>query len=294
MAARRLDRMDIPASLAASCRHSPERSAWLERLPGLLHRLRERWMLDTGAPFDGDEVSCAWVAPAVRADGTPAVLKVGMPHMEGRDEIAGLRFWSGDPVVHLLEFDISDNAMLLEACEPGTHLRVLPDAEQDAIIAGLLRRIWRRPPGPNPFRHLSELMAFWSAETLAGFPAHGDAGLMREGIRLLAELSRPAAGDVVLATDLHAGNVLRAQREPWLMIDPKPFVGDRAYDATQHLIDCRARVTADPRGTIARLAELLELDVEGVRLWLFARLAAEPRKHWDWAHPLAWLLRDPF
>jgi streptomycin 6-kinase len=41
------------------------------------------------------------------------------------------------------------------------------------------------------------------------------------------ELSRPALDDVLLATDLHAGNVLRAQRQPWLVIDPKPFVGDR-------------------------------------------------------------------
>ena len=31
------------------------------------------------------------------ADGTPAVLKVGMPHMEGEDEIHGLRFLEWKP-----------------------------------------------------------------------------------------------------------------------------------------------------------------------------------------------------
>lgn len=74
------------------------------------------------------------------------------------------------------------------------------------------------------------------------------------------------------------------------MIDPKPFVGDRAYDATQHLLNCRERVTLHPRDTIARFADLLGVDAERVRLWLFARAAAEPRD--DWPHnPLVPLAR---
>lgn len=79
------------------------------------------------------------------------------------------------------------------------------------------------------------------------------------------------------ATDLHAGNVLRADRGPWLVIDPKPFVGDPAYDATQHLFNCRERLAADPLGLIDRFADLLGLESERVRLWTFARAAAEPR-----------------
>ena len=78
--------------------------------------------------------------------------------------------------------------------------------------------------------------------------SHGwpDAGLVRDGLQLLDDLSRPSVDDVLLATDLHAGNVLRAQREPWLVIDPKPFVGDRAYDATQHLMNCKGRMLHCP------------------------------------------------
>jgi streptomycin 6-kinase len=91
---------------------------------------------------------------------------------------------------------------------------------------------------------------------------------------------------VLLATDVHAGNVLRAQRHPWLVIDPKPFVGDPAYDATQHVLNGAGRLRSDARGTIGRLADLLEVDRERVRLWTFARAAAEPRD--DWADE--WLL----
>ena len=132
------------------CSGNPEREAWLHALPSAIDELTARWALTLGAPFTGDEVSCAWVAPAVRADGTRAVLKLGMPHMEAVHELAGLRFWNGDPTVRLLDADDALNAMLLERCEPGTHLRA-PGPEQDVVIAALLRRLWRTPHQPHPF-----------------------------------------------------------------------------------------------------------------------------------------------
>ena len=223
--------------------------------------MQDRWSLSLGAPFDGSDGSCAWVAPAMRADGTRAVLKLGMPQMEAAHELQGLHFWDGDPTVRLLESDASLNAMLLEQCEPGTGLGELPEPEQDVIVAGLLRRLWRRPAAPHPFRPLSVMTAHWADETMAAaskWPA--DRGMIQEGLRLLAELPRSASNDVLLATDLHAGNVLRAQREPWLVIDPKPFVGDRAYDATQHLFNCKERMLTAPQPAIRRFADLLEVD----------------------------------
>ena len=252
--------MIVPEQLIATCNQAPERRAWLEQLPRTIRELQERWALSLDAPFEGSEVSCAWVARALRRDGSRAVLKLGMPHMEAAHEIHALRFWDGDPTVRVLEADVELNAMLLERCEPGTVLRELPEEEQDEVIAGLLRRLWRRPPEPHPFRPLSSMIVHWA-------PAINDT----EGLRILEELSRPSGDDVLLATDLHAGNVLRAQREPWLVIDPKPFIGDRAYDATQHLLNCKARMAANPDVTIRRFADRLEVDAERVRLWLFAR-----------------------
>lgn len=221
--------------------------------------------------------------------GKPAVLKLGMPHFEGEQEIEGLRFWNGDPTVRLLEADADLGAMLLERCEPGTALRALPEPEQDLVLSRLLRRLWRSPVAPHCFRPLSAMMTHWSKETLAQAEHWPDEELVREGLRLFWDLSRAAPGDVLLATDLHAGNVLRAQREPWLVIDPKPFVGDPAYDATQHLLNCAARLRSDPDGTVRRFADLLGLDHGRVRLWAFARAAAQPRNEWkgDWLTELA-------
>ena len=263
----------------ANCRKTPARAAWLDRLPGALRSLERRWSLKLGAPFV-DDVSCAWVAPVALAGGTSAVLKLGMPHMEGQHELQGLRFWNGDPTVRLLQADDDLGAMLIERCEPGTALRALPEPEQDLVIAGLLRRLRRSPSAPHPFRPLSAMTDHWSNETLTDIDQWPDTELVREGLRLLNELPRTAPVEVLLATDLHAGNVLRSKREPWLVIDPKPFVGDPAYDVTQHLFNCQERLRSDPKGTIRRIADLAGVDRERARLWTFARAAAEPRDDW--------------
>ncbi|HXA05449.1 MAG TPA: aminoglycoside phosphotransferase family protein [Bryobacteraceae bacterium] len=269
----------VPERLVANCRKTPARAAWLDRLPGALRSLESRWSLKLGGPF-ADDVSCAWVAPVALAGGTSAVLKLGMPHMEGQHELQGLRFWNGDPTVRLLQADDDLGAMLIERCEPGTALRALPEPEQDLVIAGLLRRLRRSPSAPHPFRPLSAMTDHWSNETLTNIDQWPDTELVREGLRLLNELPRTAPVEVLLATDLHAGNVLRSKREPWLVIDPKPFVGDPAYDVTQHLFNCQARLRSDPKGTIRRIADLAGVDRERARLWTFARAAAEPRDDW--------------
>jgi streptomycin 6-kinase len=129
----------ISERLAAACRGSAEQRTWLARLPASIGELQDRWRLSLGQPFDGPDVTCAWVAPVTRPDGSRAVLKLGMPHMEGTHELEGLRFWAGDPTVRLFDADAGLNAMLLERCEPGTALRYLPELEQDVVIARLRR-----------------------------------------------------------------------------------------------------------------------------------------------------------
>jgi streptomycin 6-kinase len=258
----------------------PEHAEWLARLPATIRDLERRWSLTLGAPFES-QVTGSWVAPVTVGGGTAAVLKIGRPHMEAEHEIDGLRFWDGDATVRLLDADASAGALLLERCEPGTPLSVEAESMQDVVVARLLRRLWRSPSSPHPFRPLSAMASYWMNETVAHEERWSDSGLVREGLRIFRELSQSGPEQVLLATDLHAGNVLRARREPWLAIDPKPFVGDPAYDATQHLLNCRGRLRADPVATIGRFADLVGVDRRRVRLWTFARAAAEPREDWN-------------
>lgn len=214
------DRIHISEHLVESRSRLAGGADWLRRLPTLIGELVLQWSLVLDSPFDG--ASAAWVAPVRRADGSSAVLKVGLPHMEGEHEIDGLRFWDGDPTVRLLDADDANQAMLLERCEPGSDLRELPEPRQDEVIAVLLRRLWHRPSREHPFPSLSDMIRSWGQETTAHRVSWPDKGLVEAGLQLLEELSRSSKEEdqVLLATDLHAGNVLRAQREPWLVIDP--------------------------------------------------------------------------
>jgi streptomycin 6-kinase len=274
--------MIIPPQLSASCKKTPERAEWLRNLPSLLQRLEDRWSLRIGQPFEHSG-TCSWVAPVYRFDGSSAVLKLGMPHMEGRDEIEGLRFWAGNPTVKLFEADDQHWALLIERCLPGTLLRSEQESTQDAIITALLKRLWKTSPGQDlsRFRHLSTLVQLWTLETLAQRRSWPDTGLVEEGLRVMNQLARPAHTDILLITDLHAGNVPKSQREPWLVIDPKPFFGDRSYDPVQHIINCETRLHADPVGLVYRVADLADVDAERLRLWTFARAAADPRDDWQ-------------
>jgi streptomycin 6-kinase len=278
--------MLLSPQLVANCRKNSERRRWLESLPQLLDELIARWSLRLEPPFEGSG-TCSWVCPVVRAHGEQAVLKLAMPHMEGQDEIQGLRFWNRTAMVRLLEADEASGAMLLERCVPGTPLRSEPEPRQDEIIAGIVKRIWQctaESNRPSRFRPLSEMIDFWCEEAIAQKHFWLDAGLVTEGIRVMKKLSRPSSTDVLLATDLHAGNILGAQRELWLAIDPKPFLGDRTYDLTQHLINCEARLHRNPIALIERIAGLAAVDPERLRLWTFARAAAGPRD--DWTNPV--------
>jgi Aminoglycoside/hydroxyurea antibiotic resistance kinase len=116
------------------------------------------------------------------------------------------------------------------------------------VIAALLRRLWIQPPGGHPFASLGQMCQRWAdqAERDLAAGATLDPGLARAGLALFRELPATAGTRVLLCTDLHAGNALAAVREPWLVIDPKPHVGDPAYDPLQHMLNCTERLRADP------------------------------------------------
>lgn len=262
----------IPEKLYETIGNLDGGSQWLADLPVLIKAVVHKWYLDVQEPIS-DEASCSWVAPCVTADGQRAILKLGFPHMQAEHEIDGLMFWAGEPTVLVWRADPETNALLLERCEPGKTLRLLPEGEQDEIIAGILKRLWRRPKSPHPFRPLAEMFDYWCQESRSNADRAPDSILMEEGLAAFQELAATQTEQVLLATDLHAGNVLKAERCPWLAIDPKPFIGDPCYDATQHLLNCFGRLSDNPEQTVHRLSSLLEVDRQRVRHWMFARLA---------------------
>lgn len=145
-------------------------------------------------------------------------------------------------------------------------------------MASLLQRLWNPPPADHPFRTLTEMCNSWADrfESRSQPLDHPlDEGILHEGLELFRSLPTTAEREVLLVTDLHADNVLAAQREPWLVIDPKPYVGDPTYDVLQHMLNCEDRLHTDPRALSVRMASLLDLDPVRLGLWLFARCVQE-------------------
>jgi streptomycin 6-kinase len=265
----------LPANLGRASDGNEEFRAWTARLPGIVRDLSRRWSLRVGEPYQpgGD---CSWVAPVTGERGEDLVLKVGWRHDENLQEADALRAWDGRGAVRLFAARTEDEtiALLLERCVPGTMLRdARTEPEQDVIVAGFLHELWRRSPARG-FRPLETMCDMW-ADRFQRKPPSGDPGLAREAAAVFRELPRTATDRVLLHTDLHAGNILAARRASWLVIDPKPYAGDPAYDCLQHMFNCD-RLREDPENFSERMAALLDVDTLRVKLWLFARCVIEP------------------
>ena len=270
--------LTIPTNLAAAAERDG-RHRWLDTLPATISDVTHRWQLQVGEPFQPGGAT-AWVAPAVTTHGQHFVIKLVSPHPEAAHEADALRLWAGRGAVSLhAAANLGHTlALLLERCHPGVALSHLPEPDQDHVITRLLHQLWLDPPPNHPFRPLEEMCNQWATEfdtkTIGRNPPV-DPGLVGTAMELFRHLPTTSRRTVVLSTDLHAGNVLAAQREPWLAIDPKPYVGDPAYDVLQHMLNCPLRLTSDPINLINRIAHLAGLEPERTRLWMFARCVQE-------------------
>jgi len=264
---------------AAKLDRDERRRSWMMALSRTAKDMEQRWSLTLSKPFQPGGQT-AWVAPARTEEGDDLVLKLAWRHAEAMQEADGLRTWSGQGAVRLYASEDFDDtvALLIERCVPGTTLGSRPEAEQDSVIASILPRLWCELTPGHPFRPLQEMCVAWADEfeaKVAARPVPLDPGLAREGIGLFRTLAATAERHVLLCTDLHAENVLAAQREPWLVIDPKPFVGDPTYDVLQHILNCDERLRSDPSGLARHMADVLGLDGDRLLLWLFARCVQE-------------------
>jgi streptomycin 6-kinase len=264
----------VPAELDW-LRESGRGRDWLASLPARLTAVRERWRLRTGRrPFRGGRVSL--VLPATLPDGTPAVLKLQYPDRESEHEAAALARWDGDGAVRLLAHDPDLHALVVERCAPGTPLyQAGPDRALDVLTA-LLPRLW--VPAGAPFDPLAAEAARWAAALPSRWEAAGRPGgrrLVDAAVRALTELGPSQGEQVLLHQDLHAGNVLAARREPWLVIDPKPLVGEREFGVVAAV---RGGELGDDAGRLRyrldRLCSELALDRERVRGWAVGQTLA--------------------
>jgi streptomycin 6-kinase len=244
--------------------HAAAGAAWLRGLPALLADCARHWSLTIQPPFA--PLTYNYVAPALRADSTPVVLKVGFPCRELHTEIAALQLYNGHGIARLLDADAQRGALLLERLLPGTPLVELTDDEQATTIAAqVMRQLWRGPAGAPPTEHPFPTVGEWAhgmarlrAEFGGGtgpFPAR----LVDRAERLFGELLGSMGAPVLLHGDLHHWNILAAEREPWLALDPKGVIGEPEYEVGALLRNPLPQLLQmpQPKRVLARRIDLL-------------------------------------
>ena len=253
---------------------------WLRTVPDLAAGCCKEWGLRRGEPYEAG--AAGYTVRAELPDGTPAVLKLIHPHRETEHEAAALRAWDGDGAVRLLAEDPERDALLLECCDPGTKLCGAGAATALDVLIGLLPRLWK--PAGEPFRPLADEAAWWRGylpEQWERDPRF-ERRLLDAALDALDGLPQAQGEQVLLHQDLHAENVLAAQREPWLAIDPKPLVGEREF-ALAPIV--RAFELGHSRRAVlhrlGRLSSELGLDRERARGWTIAQTLA-------WAYDSEW------
>lgn len=269
---------------------------WLRRLPSMIDDCEKRWSLTTMPPIE--PLSYNYVAPAIRTNSIDVIVKLGVPNFELRTEIEALRLFDGHGVVKLLDADPDQGILLLERLNPGLPLASLADDEAATSIAiQVMRRLWQPAPSEHPFPSISD----WSTG-LQRLRDHFEGGtgpfprnLIERAERLFEELIGSASDSVLLHGDLHHWNILAAERQPWLAIDPKGVVGEPAYEVGALLRNPYPQLLHEPAPErilsrrVDQLAEGLGFERSRIIGWGFAQAVLagwwsyEDHKHgWEW------------
>ena len=262
---------------------------WLDDLPLVVDEVTAIWNLEVGPPFHpGGQIS--WVAPARRrGDELDLVLKVQLPHPESEPEAAGLRAWDGDGAVRLHDHDAVRCALLLERCTPGRGL-VEVGGTDDAVVTGAaIGARLHAAALPEGLPTLASVLDLWADELEARLAQpYVDPGLARRAVDTMRTRPRACSDNVLLHGDLNPTNVLSAERSPWLAIDPKPMVGDPAYDGPRLVTQPDPLATPDPAATLARRLDLVSdamgVDRDALAAWCLVgavEMGASARSHGD-------------
>ena len=260
--------MRLPRALVGTWSHERD---WLDALPRLVAECAERWSLELERPVDTPH---SLVVPA-----REVVLKLNAPsHTEAQREADALERWDGHAAVRLVARDDERRALLLERCRPGTCLWDT-DEDQVVVMSTLISRLQIDVVGEHPFTLLADKADRW-AETVPRWYAEAGGPFERSLLDAALDVYRTVdrSATRLVNQDLHGGNVLRAEREPWLVIDPKPLVGERELEASGLL-----RNTDDISRWLDVLAEI-GFDRELARGWGVAHNLA-----WAWDERRGWL-----
>ncbi len=280
-----------------------EGKKWIERVPHIIRKYEQKWSIQVGDPF---ELSYNYVAPAVTSNDTRVVLKIGFPtDKEFKTEIEVLKIFNGAAITKLLKADVENAVLLLERLDPGKSVDTLENDKQETkIIASVMKKLWKPAPRDHTFPTVTDWFKGFARlrekfnKTSGPLPQK----LFDNAEELFQHLLKTTTEEYLLHGDLHHGNVLSAQREPWLAIDPKGVVGDRVYETAALLHNPADLLKREnPKKILEKriniLSEELSFDRDRILKWGIAHtvlsaiwMVEDFGKDWEYAIEVAELL----
>lgn len=250
---------------------------WLVDLPEIVEEIAADWSLNVGKAFAN--LSYHYVAECVCADGGLAVLKIGCPAegLEFINEVKMLRLFAGEGAVRLLRIGENRCTMLLEKLTPGEHLGNLCLKDDKAGVEtaiDVLRKIIRKPLTENGFHLLDNWIGGFRKAKNTEFPA----AAVKKARDLFDELSGAGSQNFLLHGDFHHENILSAEREPFLVIDPKGLIGGTGYDIGVFLNNHRNWLDGSPdmqaklEHSVRKFGDAFGIEPEDVRKWAFVQM----------------------
>jgi len=134
-------------------------------------------------------------------------------------QVDALRAFGEHRAVRVLDVSLDDRAVLLERVTPGTTLAAsATEDEAMPVVARLFATGWPAVPATSAAIALEDFL-----------PALAPSPFTR-ALSIFSELLGDAPAPVLLHGDLHYENILQSDRAGHLLIDPKGFIGDPAFD----------------------------------------------------------------
>jgi streptomycin 6-kinase len=208
---------------------------YLDGLGETIDRYTRNWGLTVKGP--APNLSYNYVLFVTCADGMEAVLKIGVPTEDSRNEVLAVSAYGGDGCAELLRAVPEDGVQLIERLSPGFMLRTIRD-EREA--SERFCEVWARIRRPLPDGAAIRPVGKMGLEAFANYRAMHPRGgpvperhvaLAEDCFRWLAEHGRTE----LLHGDLHHQNILLDEKRGWMAIDPHGYAGDPACDLAPYL-----------------------------------------------------------
>ena len=256
--------------------HGADGAKWLGNLPQILQEIEKNWSVKAQKPYKN--LSYHYVAPCICADKREAVLKIGFPEDDSVvfREAEMLEIYRGKGAIKILDKDERLFALLLEKAAPGENLVGVCQKDDERAIEiaiGVMKNIWRKAPAQNTFPSVEN----WMKGLEIAIKTNIEFELFKKARDYFIELNFKTEQKILLHGDLHHENILSAEREPFLAIDPKGLIGDAGYEISVFLNNQARWLSNDANRrkklerNVRQFGEAFQIEPRDLKKWAFTQ-----------------------